>query len=126
VAFLPEALKAAGSDYFLPDIPGRADTGVNLPESRTVEGSGEAVYASDGDSQEGARARTPRHADEHGQLVSTYQNQGRWKEAEQLQLQVMETSLRVLGPGHPDALTSMANLAYTWKSQGRDEICRAP
>jgi hypothetical protein len=32
----------------------------------------------------------------------------------------METSLRVLGQEHPDTLTSMANLAHTWKSQGRD------
>jgi hypothetical protein len=27
----------------------------------------------------------------------------------------------VLGQEHPDTLTSMANLAFTWKSQGRDE-----
>jgi Tetratricopeptide repeat len=33
----------------------------------------------------------------------------------------METSLRVLGQGHPSTLTSIANLAYTWNSQGRDE-----
>jgi len=32
----------------------------------------------------------------------------------------METSLRVLGQEHPDALTSMNNLTFTWKSQGRD------
>ncbi|KAL2847247.1 hypothetical protein BJY01DRAFT_212762 [Aspergillus pseudoustus] len=31
----------------------------------------------------------------------------------------METSKTVLGAEHPDTLTSMANLAYTWKSQGR-------
>jgi len=27
----------------------------------------------------------------------------------------------VLGEEHPDTLTSMNNLAYTWKGQGRDE-----
>ncbi|KAI1181359.1 hypothetical protein F5B17DRAFT_425690, partial [Nemania serpens] len=32
----------------------------------------------------------------------------------------METSKTVLGPEHPSTLTSMANLAFTWNSQGRD------
>ena len=32
----------------------------------------------------------------------------------------METRKRVLGQNHPDTLISLANLAYTWKSQGRD------
>jgi hypothetical protein len=36
-------------------------------------------------------------------------------------VQVMETSKRVLGPEHPDTLTSMGNLAFTWKGQGRDK-----
>lgn len=31
----------------------------------------------------------------------------------------METSKRVLGDEHPDTLSSMANLAATWSSQGR-------
>ena len=31
----------------------------------------------------------------------------------------METSLRVLGEEHPDTLTSMANLAHTYKAQDR-------
>lgn len=33
--------------------------------------------------------------------------------AEELKLQMMETSERVLGEEHPDTLTSMANLAHT-------------
>ena len=53
-----------------------------------------------------------------GNLASMYRNQGRWKEAEQLEVQVMETSLRVLGNEHPDTLTSMANLAFTLKDKG--------
>src|SRR5256886_17626362 len=53
-------------------------------------------------------------------LASTYSNQGRWKEAEELEVQVIETRKRVLGQEHPDTLTSMNNLAWTWKSQGRD------
>ena len=53
-------------------------------------------------------------------LASTYRNQGRWKEAEDLDVQVMETRKRVLGAEHPSTLTTMNNLAFTWKGQGRD------
>src|SRR5437762_2756831 len=52
-------------------------------------------------------------------LASTYRNQGRWKEAEELEVQVMGTSLRVLGQEHPDTLISMANLATMWRCQER-------
>ncbi|KAK4033926.1 hypothetical protein C8A01DRAFT_49591 [Parachaetomium inaequale] len=52
-------------------------------------------------------------------LASTYRNQGRWKEAESLEVQVMGTRKRVLGEEHPDTLTSMANLAHTWRCQAR-------
>jgi tetratricopeptide (TPR) repeat protein len=54
-------------------------------------------------------------------LALTYRNQGRWKEAEELEVKVMEASLKVLGLEHPSTLTSTANLAHTWKLQGRDE-----
>ena len=40
-------------------------------------------------------------------LASAYQNQGQWKEAEELKVQVMETRKRVLGAEHPDTLTGM-------------------
>jgi Tetratricopeptide repeat len=43
-----------------------------------------------------------------------------WQEAEELEVQLMNTRKRVLGQEHPDTLTSMCNLAFTWKSQGRD------
>jgi hypothetical protein len=52
-------------------------------------------------------------------LALTYRDQGRWKEAEELDVQVMETRKRVLGAEHPDTLTSMANLASTYRNQGR-------
>jgi hypothetical protein len=52
-------------------------------------------------------------------LASTYQNQGRWNEAEKLFVQVMETTKRVLGDEHPHTLTSIANLAATYRNQGR-------
>ena len=41
------------------------------------------------------------------------------KEAEDLEVLVMETRKRVLGEEHPDSLTSMAELASTYWSQGR-------
>jgi tetratricopeptide (TPR) repeat protein len=44
---------------------------------------------------------------------------GRYEEAEELQVQVMETSKRVLSDEHPDTLISMANLASTYSNQGR-------
>jgi Tetratricopeptide repeat/Heterokaryon incompatibility protein (HET) len=52
-------------------------------------------------------------------MASLYINQGRWKEAEDLDAQVVETRKRVLGAEHPDTLTSIANLASTLWSQGR-------
>ena len=53
-------------------------------------------------------------------LASTYRNQGRWKEAEDLGVQVKETRKRVLGAEHPSTLISMNNLAFTLKGQGRN------
>ena len=55
-----------------------------------------------------------------GTFGNVYHVEGRWKEAEELFVQAMETRKRVLGQEHPDILTSMANLAFTWKSQGRN------
>ena len=48
-----------------------------------------------------------------------YYEAGRWNEAEELQLQIKETRLRVLGAEHPDTLTIMGNLASTYWKQGR-------
>ncbi|OCK72663.1 hypothetical protein K432DRAFT_104562, partial [Lepidopterella palustris CBS 459.81] len=47
--------------------------------------------------------------------------QGRWKEAEELQAKELKICSRVLGEEHPSTLTSMNNLAHTWKSQSRNE-----
>jgi hypothetical protein len=52
-------------------------------------------------------------------LASTFWNQGRWKEADELEVQVMETKKKVLGLKHSDTLTSIANLASTLWNQGR-------
>ena len=52
--------------------------------------------------------------------VATYLwHQGRWLEAEKLEVKVLETSKRMLGVEHPDTLTRMANLALTYWNQGR-------
>ncbi|KAF2690360.1 HET-domain-containing protein [Lentithecium fluviatile CBS 122367] len=52
----------------------------------------------------------------HGNRITVTK---KYNEAEELFLQVMETSLRVLGDEHPSTLTSMANLASTYRNQGR-------
>ena len=57
--------------------------------------------------------------DSMAMLALAYSYGGRWKEAEELEVQVMKTSLRVLGQEHPSTLTSMANLASTYRNQGR-------
>ncbi|KAJ5737117.1 uncharacterized protein N7483_002242 [Penicillium malachiteum] len=44
-----------------------------------------------------------------------------WREAEQLEMQVMGTRKTKLGVDHPDTLSSMANLALTYIDQGRWE-----
>jgi hypothetical protein len=40
----------------------------------------------------------------HGLVASTYRNQDRWKDAAELDVQVMETTKRVLGAEHPSIL----------------------
>ena len=52
-------------------------------------------------------------------LASTFYGQGRWKEAEELFVQVMDTRKGVLGQEYPDTLTSMANLASIYRNQRR-------
>ncbi|KAF1809490.1 hypothetical protein P152DRAFT_468342 [Eremomyces bilateralis CBS 781.70] len=44
---------------------------------------------------------------------------GRWNEAEEPINQVFDMEKRVLGAEHPDTLTSLANLASTYRNQGR-------
>jgi tetratricopeptide (TPR) repeat protein len=51
--------------------------------------------------------------------ASTYQNQGLWTEAENLQMQVMAMRRVVLGQEHPETLSSIADLASTYQNQGR-------
>jgi hypothetical protein len=46
----------------------------------------------------------------------TLHKDGRWREAAELFVQVMETRKRVLGEEHPDTLISMNNLASTYRN----------
>jgi len=50
-------------------------------------------------------------------LASTYSNRRQWKEAEELEMQVIETSLRVLGTDHLDTITSMSKLVSMYEEQ---------
>ena len=52
-------------------------------------------------------------------LAQTYRGQGRWKEAEEILVQVIETRKRALGQEHPSTLINKANLALTYRNQGR-------
>lgn len=49
----------------------------------------------------------------------TYSDQGRFDEAEELKLEVLEMSKRVLGCEHPDTVTRKSNLAITYWHQAR-------
>jgi tetratricopeptide (TPR) repeat protein len=53
------------------------------------------------------------------ELASTCRAEGRWKEAEELEVQVMEMSSRMFGLDHPDTVTSMENLGFVLKAQGK-------
>ncbi|KAI1666456.1 AAA superfamily ATPase [Pyrenophora tritici-repentis] len=51
--------------------------------------------------------------------ATTLFSDGRYEEAEELQVQVMQARKRVLGDEHSDTLSSMASLASTYWKQGR-------
>ncbi|CAI9635551.1 unnamed protein product [Alternaria burnsii] len=53
--------------------------------------------------------------------ATTLLSDGRYKEAEDLFVEVMQTSKRVLSDEHPDTLISMHNLAFTLQSLARHE-----
>jgi hypothetical protein len=55
-------------------------------------------------------------------LTSTYWDQGQWKKAEKLEVQVIETRKRVLEKEHPSTLTSMNNLTrFHVQRAGKDK-----
>ena len=62
---------------------------------------------------------TVHYDDECVRFALVYDHIGSWNEAERLDIQVMETRIELLGSHHPHTLTSMANLASTYRTQGR-------
>jgi putative hemolysin len=74
--------------------------------------------AGDDSNETSAGWGAPWHTHLHGQS-GRHQTQGRWKEAEVLQVLVMETTKQVLGEEHPAILTTMDNMASTYCNQGR-------
>jgi len=75
--------------------------------------------ASSGDKYEGTGCGTSRHADWHGRPSVDLQESRSVEGGEELEVQVVETRTRVLGAEHPDTLNSRANLASTYRNQGR-------
>ena len=53
-------------------------------------------------------------------LVIRYSEVGRLEKALQLTERVVEARKRTVGDEHPDTLTSMANLAFTYEAQSQD------
>ena len=70
------------------------------------------------DEFESIRSRASKYLDNQGQRRIDIHGTGRWNDAEELLVQVMETRQRVLGQEHPDTSTSVGTLAFTYISQG--------
>ncbi|KAJ5166376.1 uncharacterized protein N7482_005157 [Penicillium canariense] len=87
----------------------------NIPDSR------EMALVSRKQRVKALGAEDERTLDSTTILADVYRLEGRWEEAEQLGVQVIETRKTKLGADHPDTLTSMANLASTFWNQGRWE-----
>jgi hypothetical protein len=51
-------------------------------------------------------------------LTSMFWNQRRWKEPEELSVQVMGMRKRAFGAEHPNTLIITNNIAFTWKKAG--------
>ena len=64
----------------------------------------------------------PRVFSSMANLALTFANQGRWKEAEDLQREAMQTSSRVLGEDHPCTLRSLIYLVTIYQNQGQWEM----
>ncbi|KAJ7825723.1 hypothetical protein B0H14DRAFT_3145159 [Mycena olivaceomarginata] len=92
---------------------------IHISEPGPLEGCRGPRGGGDGDEEARPGRGASRHLASMANLASTYWNQGRWKDAEALEVVVMEMSKRVLGEEHPSTLTSMANLASTYWNQGR-------
>ncbi|KAF8999620.1 hypothetical protein BDQ17DRAFT_1246375 [Cyathus striatus] len=63
--------------------------------------------------------QTSRGSVNYCNLGNTYRYLGEWKEAEELEVQVLEMRTRTLSQEHPHTLSSMANLANTYRNLGK-------
>jgi tetratricopeptide (TPR) repeat protein len=54
-------------------------------------------------------------------LALLYWNQGKYEQAEPLFQRALETRERLLGPEHPDTLSTVNNLAELYRRQGKYE-----
>ena len=53
-----------------------------------------------------------------GNLANTYSNQGRWNEAEELQVLIISIKKKLLGAEDPGTLMSMEDLARIYYNKG--------
>jgi lipopolysaccharide biosynthesis regulator YciM len=52
-------------------------------------------------------------------LASTYRSRGKYDQAEELELEVVEGRKRVFGNDHPETLEAISSLASTYRSRGK-------
>ena len=52
-------------------------------------------------------------------LAMSYQDLGKYTEAQKLQMQVLEASNRILGVEHPHTINAMEHLAVTYQNLGK-------
>ncbi|KAF5845127.1 hypothetical protein GGP41_001220 [Bipolaris sorokiniana] len=107
---------ALAADYlFLAACLDRKDISLDLLEAASVQAREDAIRvldnATDDNNEERLRLAS--------RCAITLLSDGRYKEAEELDVQVMQTMKRVLTDEHRSTLTSMNNLAETYRDQGR-------
>jgi len=107
--FTRQALLAVSQAYPYGNYENRTVCGEYLPHAYAVLGSEDTGLVDE---------RTARASLLYC-IAGFFLYQGRWKEAETLGIQVMETRKKVLGDEHPKTLTSIGNLALTYWNQGR-------
>src|SRR4051794_37071726 len=84
-----------------------------------MEGGRGAVCSNHGHKKEGTWDRTSFHSDKHGQLGFNILEPGMMEGGRGAGGQVMDKRKRVLGAEHTDTLTSITNLASTYRNQGQ-------
>ena len=94
-------------------------TDLDLSSLKTLKEDWTVEHKNDEDKKECARSEAFRHADQHDQSDLNISKSRTLKGAEELEIRVMNSSMRVLGEEHSSTLSSMINLALTYRGQGR-------